>query len=198
MLVFFPKIVFGNLGTLITMLLGAIVCVTLRIVALLKMRRQTISSLLMVVVFCTVCWALLRVSDEARTVCRWNVHKKAYKAQVLAQPSSTDGSLKHVEWDCWGAFGSGDTMVYLVFDPNDSLAAAAARTGTPGKFSGIPCKVWRVRHLENQWYTVFFTRIQTGGTAADTSRTRTVETSHYEQTPFDLPRRTALGIRRVL
>lgn len=63
--------------------------------------------------------------------------------------------MKHVEWDGWGGFGIGDKVVYLVFDPNDSLAAAA-RTGTPGKFAGIPCEVWRVRHLEIQWYAVFF------------------------------------------
>ena len=155
MLVFMPQIVFGNV--FITMLLGAIVCVALLGVALLTltMRRHTMSSLLMVGVFCAVCWALLRVSDEARTLCRWNLYRKAYKAQVLAQPSSTVGSLKHVEWDGWGGFGIGDTVVYLVFDPNDSLEVAA-RTRIPGKFSGIPCEVWRVRHLENQWYTVFF------------------------------------------
>ena len=109
----------------------------------------------MVAVFGAVCWALVRFSDEVRTVCRWTIHKNAYKAHVLAQPSSTDGGFKHVEWDGWGGFGSGDTVVYLVFDPNDSLASAA-RIGTPGKFSGIPCEVWRVRHLENHWYTVFF------------------------------------------
>lgn len=156
MLVFLPKIVFGNLTTFpITILLGAIVCVALLIIALLKIRRQTISSLLMVVVFCAACWTLFRVSDEVRTVCRWTVHKKAYKAQVLARPSSTDINLKHVEWDGWGMVGSGDTVVYLVFDPNDSLASAA-RIGSPGQFTGIPCEVWRVRRLEHQWYTVFF------------------------------------------
>jgi len=156
-LVLFPKIVFGNdVGTIfITMLLGAIVCVALLIVAVLKIRRQTISSLLMVVVFCAVFWALVRISDDVRTVCRWALHENAYKADVLAQPSATDGRLKHVEWDGWGFAGSGDTVVYLVFDPNDSLAAAA-RIGSPGKFSGIPCEALRVRRLENQWYTVLF------------------------------------------
>jgi hypothetical protein len=103
-LVLFPKIVFGNdVGTIfITMLLGAIVCVALLIVAVLKIRRHTIASLLMVVVFCAVCWALVRISDDVRTVCRWALHENAYKAEVLAQPSSTDGRLKHVEWDGWG------------------------------------------------------------------------------------------------
>ncbi len=156
-LVLFPKIVFGNdIGTVfVTMLLGAIVCVALLIVTVLKIRRQTISSLLMVAVFCAACWALARTSDDLRTVCRWALHKNTYKAQALAQPSSTDGYLKHVEWDGWGFVGSGDTRVYLVFDPNDSLASAA-RIGSVGKFSGIPCEILRVRRLEKQWYTVLF------------------------------------------
>jgi hypothetical protein len=156
MLVLLPKIVFGNgVAFFVTMLLGAIVCLALLLVAILKIRRQTISSLLMVVVFCAVCWALFRISDDVRTVCRWALHKNAYKAEVLAQPSATDARLKHVEWDGWGGFGAGDTVVYLVFDPNNSLASAA-RTGSPGKFSGIPCEVVRERRLENQWYTVLF------------------------------------------
>ena len=156
MLVFFPKIVFGDgVGAVFIMLLGPIVCVALLIVALLTIRRQTMASLLMLVVFCAVCWTLLRVSDDVRTVCRWTIHKNAYKAEVLAQPDSTDGHLKHAEWDGWGFPGVGDTVLYLVFDPNDSLASAA-RTGSPGKFSGIPCEVLHVRRLETQWYTVLF------------------------------------------
>jgi len=157
LLVLFPKIVFGNgVDTfLITMFQGAIVCVVLLIVFVLRIRRQTISVLLMAGVFCAACWALYRVSDDARTVCRWIVHKNAYKAKVLAQPTSRDGRLKHVEWDGWGFAGSGDTVVYLVFDPNNSLASAMT-VPSPGKFRGIPCQVLRVRRLESQWYTVLF------------------------------------------
>jgi hypothetical protein len=155
--VLLPKILFGNdVGTfLLTVLLGAIVCVALLIVVVLQIRRQIISSLLMLVVFCAVCLALFRVSDDVRTVGRWTIHEKAYKAEVLAQPSLTNASLKHMEWDGWGFAGSGDTVLYLVFDPNDSLASAA-RIGAPGKFSGIPCEVPHVRRLEHQWYTVLF------------------------------------------
>jgi hypothetical protein len=58
------------------------------------------------------------------------------KAEVLAQPSVT-GELKHIEWDGWGCAGQ-DTTAYLVFDPTDSLSAAA-REHRPGKFNGIPC-----------------------------------------------------------
>lgn len=155
--VLLPKVLFGNgVGTfLLIVLLGTITCVALLIVVVVKIRRQIMSSLLMLVVFCAVCWALFRVSDDVRTVCRWSIHENAYKAEVLAQSSSTNARLKHVEWDGWGFVGSGETVVYLVFDPDDSLASAA-RIGAPGKFKGIPCEVLHVRRLERQWYTVLF------------------------------------------
>ena len=157
LLVFSPKIVFGNgVGTfIITVVLAAIVCLGLLIVSAVRLRQQVISVLLTVVLFCAACWVLFRFSDDVHTVCRWTVHKDAYKARVLAQPSATDGSLKHVEWDGWGFPGAGDTVVYLVFDPNDSLAPAAT-VRSPGKLRGIPCQVLRVRRLESQWYTVLF------------------------------------------
>jgi hypothetical protein len=56
--------------------------------------------------------------------------------------------------DGWGFAGS-DTVVYVVFDPTNSLAGAA-KSRAPGKFKGIPCEVSRVRRLESQWYSVVF------------------------------------------
>ena len=55
----------------------------------------------------------------------------------------------------WGFPGAGDTTVYLVFDPNNSLAAAA-HSHAPGKYNGLPCEVFKVRRLEIHWYTVQF------------------------------------------
>jgi hypothetical protein len=43
----------------------------------------------------------------------------------------------------------------LVFDPTNSLALAS-KTRKSGKFSGLPCDVYRVRRLENGWYAVQF------------------------------------------
>lgn len=77
-----------------------------------------------------------------------------YKNQVLVQPIGQDGGLKHIEWDGWG-WGGNDTVVYLVFDPNNALADAATG-GLAGKYPGIPCEVYRVRRLESHWYTVYF------------------------------------------
>jgi hypothetical protein len=90
-----------------------------------------------------------------RTVARWLVRSHHYKAEVMVQPNSVNGELKHIEWDGWGFPGAGDTTVYLVFDPTDSLVAAA-KTRQTGKFSGIPCEVFSVRRLERGWYTVQF------------------------------------------
>jgi hypothetical protein len=87
-----------------------------------------------------------------RSVVKWIAGADAYKNEVLAQPRSANGELQHIEWDGWGWAGQ-DTAVFLVFDPTDSLAAAAT-SGRPGKFTGIPCEVFRVRCLENHWYTV--------------------------------------------
>lgn len=83
----------------------------------------------------------------------WLVDSRNYKAEVLAQPQKS-AALRHVEWDGWGLAGQ-DTVVYLVFDPDNTLAEAA-RTVRPGKYPGIPCEVPSVWKLENTWYTVLF------------------------------------------
>jgi hypothetical protein len=84
---------------------------------------------------------------------RWTLSSSRYKRQVLALPPTADGYLKHMEWDGWGFPGAGNTVVYLVYDPSQKLAAAS---GKSGKFPGIPCDVYRVRGLSNNWYTVWF------------------------------------------
>ena len=86
---------------------------------------------------------------------RWAFWAGRYKAQILAQSESRDGILRHVEWDGWGGFGAGDTVVYLAFDPSESLKEAASRK-LPGKFPGLPCEVASVHRLESHWYTVMF------------------------------------------
>jgi hypothetical protein len=90
-----------------------------------------------------------------RDTARWLVWSHEYKNEVLAQPTSTNGDLKHIEWDGWGFPGAGDTSVFLVFDPTDTLSTAA-KNHQSGKFNGIPCEVNRVRHLESHWYTVIY------------------------------------------
>jgi hypothetical protein len=91
-------------------------------------------------------------SHTIRRNARWFASSHLYKAEVLAQ-SSASGQFKHIEWDGWGGTPVGDWTVYLVFDPTDSLSAAA-RSRASGKFIGIPCDVDEVRRLESHWYSV--------------------------------------------
>jgi hypothetical protein len=105
-------------------------------------------------VFWAVSWALFKNSFELRSITRWTLGSNDYKVKVLAQPVPQNGVLKHIEWDGWG-FAGEDTVAYLVFDPND-LLAAAAKSHSPGRFAGIPCAVSRVRRLESHYYTVLF------------------------------------------
>ena len=88
-----------------------------------------------------------------RSASRWLAWSARYKAEVLANPT-VKGELQHIEWDGWGWAGQ-DTSVYLVFDPTDSLSAAA-RNNRPGKFYGIPCEVPVVDQMERNWYAVQF------------------------------------------
>ncbi len=92
--------------------------------------------------------------SELRETARWFSSSQDYKNEVLAQPASANGQLKHIEWDGWGWAGQ-DTTIYLVFDPTDSLSPAS-RSHQPGKFSGLPCEVFRVRRMESHWYTARF------------------------------------------
>jgi hypothetical protein len=116
-------------------------------------RRLVVLSIL--VVYWAVSWGLFKNSRELRTTTRWLLWSKGYKTEVLAQPDSANGALKHIEWDGWGFPGAGNTVVYLAFDPNDSLSTAA-RIRSPGKFDGIPCEVYGVRRLESHYYLVLF------------------------------------------
>jgi hypothetical protein len=139
----------------ITFVAAPVFCFLVLITAVFDRRWPRMSVLSMPVLYCAVSWALLRSSAQLHSTARWWLHSKDYKAEVLKQPASGNGELGHVEWDGWGGFGAGDTVVYLVFDPNDSLAGPA-RNHSRGKFSGIPCEVPEVRRLESQWYTVLF------------------------------------------
>jgi hypothetical protein len=96
---------------------------------------------------------LLSNYSLVRDHARWFFLSGGYKAKVLAQ--APNEQFKHVEWDGWGFAGAGDTTVYLVFDPTDSLAGASAAL-PPVRAAGLPCEFVRVRRLDRQWYAVLF------------------------------------------
>jgi hypothetical protein len=157
LIVFLPLVISSAvLGTILHLFVAVpILSLVLVILAIFKKGRQRLSVLSMLVVFWVVSAALLANSSAVRDDARWLLWSRGYKSEVLAQPDPASGELKHVEWDGWGFAGAGDTVVYLVFDPNNSLAAGAKRH-LAGKFSGIPCEVPRVRRLESHWYSVMF------------------------------------------
>jgi 4a-hydroxytetrahydrobiopterin dehydratase len=109
---------------------------------------------------------VFRHFSEVRDASRWLFQAKTYKAGVLAIPPPPNGEFRHVEWEGWGFAGAGDTTVYLVADPSDSLSVPA-KDHLSGKFKGISCAVYRVHRLEKHWYTVAFTPILVGDNASE-------------------------------
>jgi hypothetical protein len=142
---------FDLFGILYFFIIVPAIAITLLIIATLK---KNLSTWAMFAAFCLTSLILWKKAYDVRTVERWALWSKGYQAAVLAQPPSSNGDLKHAEWDGWGWAGM-DTTVYLVFDPGNALDRAA-RSHSSGKFRGIPCEVSRVRRLEKDWYSVVF------------------------------------------
>lgn len=109
---------------------------------------------LMLVAYGGVSFVCLMHRKTIRDSGRWLLWSRSYKAELMRQQKPSNGGFRHMEWDGWGWAGAGDTVEYLVFDPKDSLSAAASRT--KGKLNGLPCEVPTVHRLESQWYAVVF------------------------------------------
>jgi hypothetical protein len=159
LIIFLPISLYSSQWGAFLYLIGAVPIISLALLVIgivLAIRREPRRALAIAAalfVFWVVSWVLWRNELPMRSEVRWLWSSKAYKAQVLAQPVPANGDLRHIEWDGWGFAGAGDTTVYLVFDPNDSLAAGSR---VSGKFNGILCEVPEVRRLESNWYTVRF------------------------------------------
>jgi hypothetical protein len=119
-----------------------------------KLRLFAALGALVLAVFLIVTPAVAWNFYAVRAGVKWWAWSQRFKSEVLAQPASASGELKHIEWDGWGWAGQ-DTTVYLVFDPTDSLSTAA-KSHQPGKFNGIPCEVAVVHLLESHWYSIQF------------------------------------------
>ena len=118
-------------------------------------RKQTYAAFSLFALFLIFTVVIFTHFLSTRDTVRWFLRRGESKHVVLSQSTPTNGQLQHMEWEGWGFPGAGNTVVYLVFDPADSLASAA-RTGSSGKFSGLPCEVVRVHRLEKSWYTTLF------------------------------------------
>ena len=151
-----PMFFLGNdvLAVLLTIPLAVMIGIGVLIVAIRRIKRHRLAVFIMLLIFFILSWVFFKHSNDVRLNGRWLIHAKSYKAQVLNQSVGSAGELKHIEWDGWGFAGS-DTVVYLVFYPNDALAAAA-KSKSPGTYEGLPCPVSRIHRLEHYWYTAFF------------------------------------------
>jgi len=123
------------------------------LVGLVLAKRHTVSILVAVVVFGAVTWFLFNNTDAVQNTARWSLYGKQYRLRVLAERQPL-GQWKHAEWNSWGLADS-KTVVYLVYDPANSLAEAA-KNHAAGTFAGIPCSVPQVSRLASHWYAVEF------------------------------------------
>lgn len=158
-IVFLPIVISGSdIGEILYILSVAIISLCLlAFVLVTAIRRKSLRSLsifLALVTCWAVSWVLATSSINVRSTTRWMFRSKIYKAEVMDQPGSPEGGIRHIEWDSWGMAGQ-DTIMYLVFDPNNSLDLAA-KSRASGKAVGLPCDVWKVHRLENHWYSVVF------------------------------------------
>lgn len=137
------------------------------IYAVVRRRRQLLSQIAAMIL---VLWAVAVVvflydckhPFEIRENARWYVWSGEYKHMVLAQPTSANGDLQHIEFDASGFAGIADNTAYLVFDPVDTLSGVD-KSHQPAKFNGISCEVRAIRRLENHWYVVLFYTDQVWG-----------------------------------
>ena len=132
------------------------ILVLLLVIVFSKRRRRTLSMLLAAVMFLFAAEAMLRTQEVVRPSLRWRLWSRRIKAQVLAQSTTPNEELKHIEWDGWGGAPVGDWTAYVVYDPTDSLSDSAkdGRWASYKRLKGIPCEVDSVRRLEPHWYSV--------------------------------------------
>jgi hypothetical protein len=151
--------VFVVAPTLFALSIGSLIYAVIR-----RRRPRELPATLVVLWAMAVCFFLYNREHPfaIRETARWLIWSHQYKQQVLAEPVSTNGDLKHIEWDASGFAGVANDSAYLVFDPADTLEAAA-RNNQVAKFNGVACKVRAIRRLESHWYAVLFYTDQSWG-----------------------------------
>jgi hypothetical protein len=115
--------------------------------------RARASALIVAVLFMLGLVIAWNLSLSVRTTLRWSALSWSYKRRVVALPPPADSFPRHIEWDGWGFLGN--TVVYLVFDPSNALAAAVGKKD-PVRSAQLPCDVYKVHRLASGWYTVQF------------------------------------------
>jgi hypothetical protein len=143
----------------LTLVVMPLVCIALLVVLIVaifrKRKRLQASAALALVAVLATSFAVLKLQEPIRESLRWLFWSNRFKAELQRAPSARPGELRHIVWETTGFAGIADDTIYLVFDPSDALASAA-RSGSAGKYAGIPCEVLKVRRLEKRWYSVQF------------------------------------------
>ena len=93
-------------------------------------------------------------TEHLRPWARWLVGSGHYKQEVQLLPANPRTGIRYMEWDGWGFAGT-DTIVFLVYDPTDTLGEAL-RKHSPGRFAAFAQHVWFYERLEKCWYSVAF------------------------------------------
>jgi hypothetical protein len=96
--------------------------------------------------FC--CWNAVRDNG------RWSILVPGFKADLAEHAMRTSGSLRHYELDSWGFPGAGDTYVYAVYDPSDSLVATDVKGAA--FIPQLRCDVVSIKRKERSWFAVMF------------------------------------------
>ena len=71
------------------------------LVYIVKGQNRRISILTLAVVS-LVSWPSFVYQRQIRTAVRWSLWSRQYKNTLLAQQTSSETALKHMEWDGWG------------------------------------------------------------------------------------------------
>jgi uncharacterized membrane protein len=158
LILFSPVMIYGGdsdfLYIILMVLFSIILIITVMVLAFFKQRGTVVVIFSILLTNWVLSWCLLKNVDALHGFTQWHLHSNKFRTQLMAQSDPANGEFKHIEWDVSGYAGN-ETIVYLVFDPNDSLSAEA-RSHSSGKFSGIPCEVDRIHRLESHYYTVVF------------------------------------------
>jgi hypothetical protein len=76
-----------------------LVSLALLLIAYRRRGKQRLSASSAFALFLVFTVALFARFDEMREAVRWFVHGRAFKADLLTQPDTAGGQLKHIEWE---------------------------------------------------------------------------------------------------
>ena len=117
--------------------------------------RRLLTFSLVLLFFGIAMYVAASFNETFKSRIRWLLFSHSYQHKLSALPALNAGDFRHIEWDGWGFPGAGNTVVYLVYDPSNSLQVAAA-SQRPGKYRGLPCEVYSVNKLQSSYYAVQF------------------------------------------